>query len=333
MISIDAGRSSARWLPTVTISRRGADRLRAGHPVDLSIGRRRRPTPSRATSSACVSERGRPLGWAFWSSASQISLRMLGADDGAATKRRSGPRRLEAALDYRDVARDRRHGLAAGQRRGRPAAGPHRRSLRRRAARGADADAGHGPPAASSSTALVELVRAARHPGAQRSESPAARRARRAGRRRASATCRTRRGPRRRRSATAWTSGTARRPGCSSTSARTTRRRPATRAAARSTRSPTTADSRCSMARRCESRARARFVGAGRGGDAGQRDAQRRHRTSRSREANVFDELRELEIARERVRHDRARPAGVRQEQGGGRRAPSPATRKSTCAR
>ena len=52
-----------------------------------------------------------------------------------------------------------------------------------------------------------------------------------------------------------------------------------------------------------------------------------------ARVGNVFDELRGLERLRRAVRHDRARPAGVREEQGGGRPRRAPATRKSTCAR
>ena len=61
---------------------------------------------------------------------------------------------------------------------------------------------------------------------------------------------------------------------------------------------------------------RARLVGPG--GRA--RRARTRSRNGLAnvevREANVFDELRELEIARRAVRHDRARSAGVREEQG-----------------
>ena len=52
-----------------------------------------------------------------------------------------------------------------------------------------------------------------------------------------------------------------------------------------------------------------------------------------ARAMNVFDELRELERRGEQLRHHRARPAGLRQEQGGGARRRCPATRRSTCAR
>ena len=52
-----------------------------------------------------------------------------------------------------------------------------------------------------------------------------------------------------------------------------------------------------------------------------------------AREANAFDELRRLEKAGARLRHGGARPAGVRQEQGGAREGARPATRRSTCGR
>ena len=51
------------------------------------------------------------------------------------------------------------------------------------------------------------------------------------------------------------------------------------------------------------------------------------------RTTNVFDELRTLERMGEAVRLDRARSAGVRQEQGARFPRPFRDTRKSTCAR
>lgn len=80
------------------IAARGAERWRAGHPwiyrsdvvsVDADPG-------------ALVevrSERGRPLGYAFFSSTSQITLRMLG--DGPRDERAFFRERLQAALRYR----------------------------------------------------------------------------------------------------------------------------------------------------------------------------------------------------------------------------------------
>lgn len=86
-------------LRVVTISRRGVDRLRGGHPwiyrsdiVDASAD------PGDIV--RVVSERRRPLGIAFWSSESQISLRMLGLE-AALDERELVASRLRAAIAYR----------------------------------------------------------------------------------------------------------------------------------------------------------------------------------------------------------------------------------------
>jgi len=83
----------------VVISRRGVDRVRAGHPwiynsdvlaADAQPGDLVR----------VLTERERPLGWALWSSASQISLRMVSIErelDEATLWRE----RIRAAIDYR----------------------------------------------------------------------------------------------------------------------------------------------------------------------------------------------------------------------------------------
>ena len=107
--------------PTVTISARGEQRLRAGHPwiyrSDVAdVTRRRRRI-------VAVRSAARPRRWArrFYSDRSQIALRML-------TLRRR--RRRRGAVRRRDrsggrvprVARDRRDRVPAGARRGRPAA-------------------------------------------------------------------------------------------------------------------------------------------------------------------------------------------------------------------
>ena len=85
--------------PVVIVSARGAERLRAGHPWIYRWDIR----SSEAESGDLVtvkSERGRPLGSGFWSSASQISLRFLGAED--VTDERTLIRdRIEAALAFR----------------------------------------------------------------------------------------------------------------------------------------------------------------------------------------------------------------------------------------
>ena len=60
--------------PAVTISTRGAERLRQGHPwIYRSDIRESAAEPGDLV--RVVSERGRPLGVGFWSSESQISLR------------------------------------------------------------------------------------------------------------------------------------------------------------------------------------------------------------------------------------------------------------------
>ena len=192
-----------------------------------------------------------------------------------------------------------------------------------------------GPAAAARlSRRCSELAAAARHPRAKRSadarllegleQQVDVLRGRRAGRDRRD---------RERRATTTSTSGTARRPACFSISARTARPRRCTRAAA-------LLDCFTLQRRLC---AGARGAGATEtiaidvSEDAIARVARRTPRATAStidaRVGNVFDELRGLERLRRAVRHDRARSAGVREEQGRGRPSARPATRKSTCAR
>ncbi len=68
--------------PSAVVSRRGADRLKTGHPwiyrSDIVDAHAERGDIVRV-----VGERGRPLGWACWSSESQIALRMVSASIGA----------------------------------------------------------------------------------------------------------------------------------------------------------------------------------------------------------------------------------------------------------
>lgn len=64
----------------VVVSARGAERLRAGHPwVYRSDIRSSDAEPGDLV--RVESERGRPLGCGFWSSASQIALRFVGSED------------------------------------------------------------------------------------------------------------------------------------------------------------------------------------------------------------------------------------------------------------
>ena len=91
-------------MSTAVISRRGVDRVRAGHPwiyrsdVISCDGRPGDLVRVR-------NERDRVLGWAFWSDASQISLRMLaGTASGAAEpidERQVFGERLRRAIEYR----------------------------------------------------------------------------------------------------------------------------------------------------------------------------------------------------------------------------------------
>jgi 23S rRNA (cytosine1962-C5)-methyltransferase len=83
---------------SAVIAARGAERWRAGHPwiyrsdvlkVDADPG----------DMVEVRSERGRPLGYAFFSSTSQITLRMLG--DGPRDEREFFRERLQAAIGYR----------------------------------------------------------------------------------------------------------------------------------------------------------------------------------------------------------------------------------------
>ena len=89
---------------SAVVTRRGSDRVHAGHPwiyrsdvagADAEPGDLVRVTD----------ERRQHLGWALWSSTSQIALRMIaggGALDDAAAERRMFQERLRAALAYRN---------------------------------------------------------------------------------------------------------------------------------------------------------------------------------------------------------------------------------------
>lgn len=85
--------------PAVVVSRRGADRLRAGHPwIYRSDVLQANAEPGDLVQ--IVSERERLLGFAFWSSTSQIALRFL--DDGPIPNESDFlAGRLRAAVDYR----------------------------------------------------------------------------------------------------------------------------------------------------------------------------------------------------------------------------------------
>ncbi len=86
------------------ISRRGVERVRAGHPwVYRSDVRTSDAQPGDLV--RVVGERQKPVGWAFWSDASQISLRMVATSAGGAEapfdERKMLEERLRRAVDYR----------------------------------------------------------------------------------------------------------------------------------------------------------------------------------------------------------------------------------------
>lgn len=92
-------------MPTVVISRRGAERVHAGHPW---IYRSDVGTTDAAAGDLVrvVSDRKRPMGWAFWSSTSQIALRMIQGPPGPHGPQGPDERaliaaRLTAAIAYR----------------------------------------------------------------------------------------------------------------------------------------------------------------------------------------------------------------------------------------
>jgi len=90
-------------MPTAVIARRAADRVRAGHPwvyrsdvvhVDADAGDIVR----------VETDGRRRLGWAFWSSTSQIALRMISTDTRATFDERAWlATRLDAAVRYRET--------------------------------------------------------------------------------------------------------------------------------------------------------------------------------------------------------------------------------------
>jgi 23S rRNA (cytosine1962-C5)-methyltransferase len=85
---------------TAVISRRGVDRLRAGHPwIYRSDVTDVEAAPGDLVH--VVADRGRFLGTALWSSASQIALRIVSGEE-VTDEPRFFRERLRAAIDYRD---------------------------------------------------------------------------------------------------------------------------------------------------------------------------------------------------------------------------------------
>jgi 23S rRNA (cytosine1962-C5)-methyltransferase len=85
----------------VIVSPRGVERLRAGHPwIYRSDVRSSDAEPGDVVQ--VTTDRGRPLGQAFWSSSSQIALRFLGAEALGDDRAWIGAR-LDAALAFRET--------------------------------------------------------------------------------------------------------------------------------------------------------------------------------------------------------------------------------------
>src|SRR4029079_14912543 len=93
-----AGLYYTRMTPTAVVSRRGLDRLRAGHPwiyrSDVLSA-----TAEPGDLVRVVTERERPAGWAFFSSESQITLRFVSSEH-AIDERALFRGRLERAIAY-----------------------------------------------------------------------------------------------------------------------------------------------------------------------------------------------------------------------------------------
>jgi 23S rRNA (cytosine1962-C5)-methyltransferase len=91
--------------PTAVVSRRGVDRLRSGHPwIYRSDVVAAEAAPGDLV--RVVTERDRRLGWALWSSSSQIALRVMAVDGatrdgGFRDDRALFADRLRAAIEYR----------------------------------------------------------------------------------------------------------------------------------------------------------------------------------------------------------------------------------------
>jgi 23S rRNA (cytosine1962-C5)-methyltransferase len=90
-------------MPIAVVARRGVDRIRAGHPwVYRSDLVHADAAPGDIV--AVEAERGRRLGWAFWSSTSQIALRMISTETrGEFDERAWLAARIDAAVRYRET--------------------------------------------------------------------------------------------------------------------------------------------------------------------------------------------------------------------------------------
>jgi 23S rRNA (cytosine1962-C5)-methyltransferase len=87
-------------IPTAVVSRRGADRLRGGHPwVYRSDVLSAEASPGDLV--RVRSDHDRRIGWAFWSSTSQIALRLVSDAADVPDERTLLAQRIGAAVDFR----------------------------------------------------------------------------------------------------------------------------------------------------------------------------------------------------------------------------------------
>ena len=284
--------------PSLTVSRRGADRVRGGHPwiyrsdiadVDGRAGRRRvGGRPARAASS----------GSGLYSDRSQIALRMLSRE--ATWPAGAWRPALAQAIAFREsLGIDATaYRLVHGE--GDLPPGAHRRPLRRLPGRAGACRRGSTDAPPGDSRGAGGAGRPAGHPRAQRPEGADARGARADGRRCCTARCREWCGCARGACSTDVDLWHGQKTGLFLDQRENREAAAAVRARPRARRFSYNGGFALQLAPGARVGARARCLGRGRGGASAERRAERDRRTSRRALANVFDELRELERAGER---------------------------------
>ena len=99
--------STKERLPEIAVTRRGANRVHAGHLWIYRSDVSEASAAAAGSVASVVDDRGKPLGAALYSNASQIALRMLRADAGTVKLRVLLRERIAAAVAYRRrVVRD-----------------------------------------------------------------------------------------------------------------------------------------------------------------------------------------------------------------------------------
>src|SRR5690348_2442905 len=87
-------------MPSVTVSERGATRIRSGHPWVFAEDIKRAPTPPTADVVTVTDGRGHVLGTALYAAGAQLPLRMLAREE-VTVDEAFLRRRLEQALERR----------------------------------------------------------------------------------------------------------------------------------------------------------------------------------------------------------------------------------------